>query len=43
MDVINLVCWLTEGFDTPDCYLGTIDEHLQFEDGRIAWSTKCVD
>ena len=34
---------LKEGFGPPDQYLGANVEKVQLEDGRVFWSTNCVD
>ena len=34
---------LKEGFGLPDQYLGANVEKVQLEDGRVFWSTNCVD
>ena len=34
---------LKEGFGPPDRYLGANVEKVQLKDGRVVWSTNCVD
>ena len=43
MDVLNIIYRLKEVFGPPDQYLGTNVEKVQLKDGRIVWSTNCVD
>ena len=43
MDALNIIYWLEEGFVPPDQYLGANVEKVQFKDGRVVWSTNCVD
>ena len=43
MDALNMIYRLKQGFGTPYQYLGTNVEKLQLKDGRVVWSTNCVD
>ena len=43
MDVLNMIYRLKGGFGPPDRYLGENIEKVQLKDGRVLWSTKCVD
>ena len=43
MDALNMIYWLNEGFVAPERYLGENVEKVQLKDGRVVWSTKCVD
>ena len=43
MDALNMIYRLKEGFGPPDRYLGANVEKLQLKDGRVVWSTNCVD
>ena len=43
MDEFNTIYRLKEGFGPPDLYLGENVEKVQLKDGRVVWSTKCVD
>ena len=42
-DALNMIYWLKEGFGPPERYLGANIEKVQLEDGRVVWSTNCVD
>ena len=43
MDALNMIYRLKEGFGTPNLYLSTNVERLQFKDGQVIWFTNCVD
>ena len=43
MDALNMIYRLKEGFGPPDRYLGANVEKVQLKDGRVVWSTNCVD
>ena len=43
MGSLNIIYWLKEDFGPPDWYLGELFEKVQLKDGRLVWSTKCVD
>ena len=43
MDALNMIHRLNEGFGLPDQYLGANIEKVQLKDGRVVWSTNCVD
>ena len=43
MYLLNVIYWLKEGFGPPDRCLGENDEKIQLKDGRVVWSTNCVD
>ena len=43
MDALNIIYRLKEGFGTPDQYLGANVYKLHLKDGRVIWSTNCVD
>ena len=43
MDALNLIYWLKECFDLPEQYLSANVKNVQLEDGRVVWSTICVD
>ena len=43
MDALHMIYRLNEGFGPPDLYLGANVEKVQLKDGRLLWSTKCVD
>ena len=43
MDALNMIYWLKEGFGTPDQYLGANVYKVKLKNGRVVWSTNCVD
>ena len=43
MDSLNKIYRLKVGFGLPDRYLGENGEKVQLKDGRVVWSTNCVD
>ena len=43
IDALNMIYRLKEGFGPPDQYLGENVEKVQLKDGRVVWSTNCVD
>ena len=43
MDALNMIYRLKEGFGPPDRYLGANVDKVQLKDGRVVWSTNCVD
>ena len=43
MDVLNMIYRLKEGFGLPEQYLGENVEKVKLKDGRVVWSTNCVD
>ena len=43
MDELNMIYWLKEGFVSPERYLGANVEKVQLNDGRVVWSTNCVN
>ena len=43
MDALNMIYWLNEGFGSPGQYLGANVEKLQLKDGKVVWSTNCVN
>ena len=43
MDTLNIIYRLKERFGTPDQYIGANFYKLQLKDGRVVWSTNCVD
>ena len=43
MYALNMIYWLNEGFGPPDQFLGANFDKVQLKDGRVIWSTNCVD
>ena len=43
MDALNMIYRLKEVFVPPSRYLGENVEKVQLKDGRVVWSTNCVD
>ena len=43
MDVLNIIYRGKEGFGPPDQYLAANFEKVQLKDGRVVFSTNCVD
>ena len=43
MDALNMIYLFKGGFGPPDRYLGANVDKVQLKDGRVVWSTNCVD
>ena len=43
MNTSNMIYQLKEGFGPPDQYIGANDYKVQFNYGRVIWSTNCFD
>ena len=43
MDALNIIYRLKYDFGQPDRYLGANVEKVHLKDGRVVWSTNCVD
>ena len=43
MDALNMMYWLKEGFGPPERYMGENVEKVHLKDGKVVWSTNCVD
>ena len=43
MDALNIIYQLKEVFGSTDQYLGENVEKVKFKDGRVVWSTNCVN
>ena len=43
IDALNMIYRLNEVFGPTDQYLSTNVDKVQLKDGRVVWSTKCID
>ena len=43
MDELNMIYQLKDGFGPPDRYLNANVEKVQLKDGRVIWSTNCLN